>query len=215
MWGNFHKFSSCVSKWQLIITQLFTLQKSSAGNLAPVVQTLDSAIHWINHYPLDNSIGFAGVYPLDSDLSGEQRYPSFEQLGPEFHKGLHCHDCDVQKKWLRIKFRDICQQAPHFLFGTEIKTEIKQIKTEFHKGLHCHDCDVQKKWLRIKFRDICQQAPHFLFGTEIKTSFQITNFWLSWWNFCWQRFAIGRLKSCLKLQLQSLNSDHALRYWES
>ena len=49
---------------------------------APVVQTLDSAIHWINHYPLDNSIGFASVYPLDSDLSGGQRYPSFEQLGP-------------------------------------------------------------------------------------------------------------------------------------
>ena len=52
-------------------------------NLAPVVQTLDSAIHWINHYPLDNSIGFASVYPLDSDLSGGQRYPSFEQLGPD------------------------------------------------------------------------------------------------------------------------------------
>ena len=51
--------------------------------LAPVVQTLDSAIHWINHYPLDNSIGFASVYPLDNDLSGGQRYPSFEQLGPE------------------------------------------------------------------------------------------------------------------------------------
>ena len=49
---------------------------------APVVQTLDSAIHWINHYPLDNSIGFASVYPLDSDLSGGQRYPSFKQLGP-------------------------------------------------------------------------------------------------------------------------------------
>jgi len=40
--------------------------------LAPDGQTLDSAIHWINHYPLDNSIGFAGVYPLDSDLSGGQ-----------------------------------------------------------------------------------------------------------------------------------------------
>ena len=53
--------------------------------LAPVVQTLDRAIHWINHYPLDNSIGFASVYPLDSDLSAGQRYPSFEQLGPEFH----------------------------------------------------------------------------------------------------------------------------------
>ena len=51
-------------------------------HLAPVVQTLDSAIHWINHYPLDNSIGFASVYLLDSDLSGGQRYPSFEQLGP-------------------------------------------------------------------------------------------------------------------------------------
>ena len=49
---------------------------------APVVQTLDSAIHWISHYPLDNSIGFTSVYPLDSDLSAGQRYPSFEQLGP-------------------------------------------------------------------------------------------------------------------------------------
>ena len=55
---------------------------SSLPHQAPVVQTLDSAIHWINHYPLDNSIGFASVYPLDSDLSGGQRYPSFEQLGP-------------------------------------------------------------------------------------------------------------------------------------
>ena len=53
----------------------------TAKLLAPVVQTLDSTIHWINHYPLDNSIGFASVYPLDSDLSGGH-YPSFEQLGP-------------------------------------------------------------------------------------------------------------------------------------
>ena len=49
---------------------------------ALVVQMLDSAIHWINHYPLDNSIGFASVYLLDSDLSSGQRYPAFEQLGP-------------------------------------------------------------------------------------------------------------------------------------
>ena len=56
--------------------------------LAPVVQTLGSAIHLINHYPLDNSIGFASVYPLDSDLSGGQRYPSFEQLGPGHYKFL-------------------------------------------------------------------------------------------------------------------------------
>ena len=51
---------------------------------APVVQMLDSAIHWINHYPLVNSIGFASVYPLDSDLSGGQRYPSFEQWGQKY-----------------------------------------------------------------------------------------------------------------------------------
>ena len=38
--------------------------------VAPVVRRVDSAIHWITHYPLDNSIGFASVYPLDSDLSG-------------------------------------------------------------------------------------------------------------------------------------------------
>ena len=38
--------------------------------LTPVVRRVDSAIHWINHYPLDNTIGFASAYPLDSDLSG-------------------------------------------------------------------------------------------------------------------------------------------------
>ena len=55
----------------------------SSRNQAPVVQTMDSAVHRINHYPADNSIGFASVYPLDSDLSGGQCYPSFEYLGPD------------------------------------------------------------------------------------------------------------------------------------
>ena len=36
---------------------------------APVVQTLDSAIHRIKIYPVDNAIGFPNTYPLDSDLS--------------------------------------------------------------------------------------------------------------------------------------------------
>ena len=37
----------------------------------PVVQTLDSAIHWINHYPADNAHVSCNTYPLvvDSDLS--------------------------------------------------------------------------------------------------------------------------------------------------
>ena len=38
--------------------------------LAPVVQTLDSAIHRINHYPADKCYGNQLRYPLDSDLSG-------------------------------------------------------------------------------------------------------------------------------------------------
>ena len=37
---------------------------------APVVQTLDSAIHRINHYPTDSVIDFRNTYQLDSDLSG-------------------------------------------------------------------------------------------------------------------------------------------------
>ena len=37
---------------------------------APVVQTLDSAIHRINHYPADSVINFRNTYQLDSDLSG-------------------------------------------------------------------------------------------------------------------------------------------------
>ena len=37
---------------------------------APVVQTLDSAIHRINLYPVDSVISFPNTYPLDSDLPG-------------------------------------------------------------------------------------------------------------------------------------------------
>ena len=38
--------------------------------LAPVVQKVDSAIRWINLYPVDSAVGFQNTYPLDSDLSG-------------------------------------------------------------------------------------------------------------------------------------------------
>ena len=37
---------------------------------ALVVQTLDSAIHRINHYPAAKYYGNQLRYPLDSDLSG-------------------------------------------------------------------------------------------------------------------------------------------------
>ena len=39
-------------------------------DLAPVVQKVDNAIHWINLYPVDSAISFPNTYPLDSDLSG-------------------------------------------------------------------------------------------------------------------------------------------------
>ena len=42
----------------------------NAIHQAPVVQTLDGAIHRINHYPPDSVIDFRNTYPLDSDLSG-------------------------------------------------------------------------------------------------------------------------------------------------
>ena len=38
-------------------------------HLAPVVQRLVNAIHWINHYPADSVVCFVNTYPLDSDLS--------------------------------------------------------------------------------------------------------------------------------------------------
>ena len=38
-------------------------------DLAPVVRRMDSAIHWINDYPLDNAINFGSTYLLDSNLS--------------------------------------------------------------------------------------------------------------------------------------------------
>ena len=51
-------------------------------HLAPVVKTLDSAIHRINHSPVDKYLGKQLHYPLDRFLSGGQRYPMFEQPGP-------------------------------------------------------------------------------------------------------------------------------------
>ena len=38
--------------------------------LAPVVQKVDSAIRWINLYPVDSAISFPNTNPLDIDLSG-------------------------------------------------------------------------------------------------------------------------------------------------
>ena len=46
----------------------FTSLARKSHHLAPVVQTLDSAIHRINHYPEDSVIDFRNTYPLDSAI---------------------------------------------------------------------------------------------------------------------------------------------------
>ena len=57
----------------LVEGETFNLCEKKIGDKvqAPVVQRVDSAIHWINLYPVDNPIGFPNTYPLHSDLSSE------------------------------------------------------------------------------------------------------------------------------------------------
>ena len=51
-------------------------------NQAPIVQKLDSAIHWTNRHLEDKYYENELRYLMDSDLSSGKRYPTFEQLGP-------------------------------------------------------------------------------------------------------------------------------------
>ena len=46
----------------------FTSLARKSHHLAPFVQTLDSVIHRINHYPGDSVIDFRNTYPLDSAI---------------------------------------------------------------------------------------------------------------------------------------------------
>ena len=49
---------------------------------ARVVRKAENTIHRINHHTADSAVCFVNTYPLDSDLSSGERYPAFEQLGP-------------------------------------------------------------------------------------------------------------------------------------
>ena len=55
--------------WTAIYPVDSAVQLLNNRNLAPVVQTLDSAIHRINQYPANSVIDFRNTYPMDSDLS--------------------------------------------------------------------------------------------------------------------------------------------------
>ena len=66
--------SQIMTFWGRLSKLLSVFPKRSAKKppslQVPVVQKVDSTIHWINHYPLDNAIGW--------------RYPTFEQPVPDF-----------------------------------------------------------------------------------------------------------------------------------
>ena len=53
---------------------LVTVNRLKGKYQVPVVQKVDSAIHWINHYPVDNAISlrntihWIAIYPVDSAI---------------------------------------------------------------------------------------------------------------------------------------------------
>ena len=85
-WAFFHLFgrpdqSSCKENFNInhytLVIQTFLFQNDRSGRpvltlslQASVVQTLDSAIQRINHYPAYNATVSRNTYLLDSDLSG-------------------------------------------------------------------------------------------------------------------------------------------------
>ena len=54
----------------LVLKKKILTFKVTLIHLAPVVRKEDSAIHWINYYPLDSAISCRNAYPLNSNLSG-------------------------------------------------------------------------------------------------------------------------------------------------
>ena len=58
--GSFHFLSAPLAP--NLIGQKF-------ASLAPVVQKVDNAIHWIHHYPADSVVCFVNTYLLNGGLS--------------------------------------------------------------------------------------------------------------------------------------------------
>ena len=62
---------SCQFYWQFIVLNYMVwVRITQAKQQTRVVQKLDSAIHWINHYPVDKYLGNQLHYPVDKGLSG-------------------------------------------------------------------------------------------------------------------------------------------------
>ena len=52
------RFHVVVVQWTSNWNLLKKKKSDARADLAPVIQTSDNAIHWINHYPADNVIDF-------------------------------------------------------------------------------------------------------------------------------------------------------------
>ena len=119
-----------LEKWITLSTGKISIQ------LAPVVQRLDNAIHRINRYPMDKCWQSKPHYPLDSDLSIGQRYPHFEQPGPD---GMICFvntyplDSDLSDGWQYPVFRQL---------GSGVHV--------YHYTCHCQLFNVQLQCMYLK-----------------------------------------------------------------
>lgn len=72
-WLGLKNRAQLLKGWRTLSNWKMTIQRISVNNKtycqAPVVWSLDCAIHWINLYPTDNAVRFPITYPLDGDLS--------------------------------------------------------------------------------------------------------------------------------------------------
>ena len=77
---------------------------------APVVQRLDSTIHWINRYPVDKCIQNKSCSPLDSDLASGWHYPVFKQPRHEVNPFT----------WVKLMraFENLFWKIPNILLST-------------------------------------------------------------------------------------------------
>ena len=72
LWPNSGAVPLDYFQWMFIYYTYDFLLRWNIVLQAPVVQTFDSAIHWIKIYlvdKVDNAVGSPNAYPLDRDLS--------------------------------------------------------------------------------------------------------------------------------------------------
>ena len=88
---------------QPIIDQLSTASWSSVG-LAPVVQRLDNAIHWINVNKTNHAISWIVIYPVDSAI---QPLNNWAWCRPNLHRSRCQPSVDWDVNWVvdKCQFR--------------------------------------------------------------------------------------------------------------